>query len=63
MNVESPCVRVCQLDDEGMCVGCWRTIGEIARWTTLTAEERSAICASLAERQKIVNRFVLVAKH
>ncbi|HEX2448960.1 MAG TPA: DUF1289 domain-containing protein [Methyloceanibacter sp.] len=31
--METPCVNVCLLDDEtGLCVGCGRTIQEIAGW-------------------------------
>lgn len=32
-RIESPCVGVCRLDDDGvLCVGCFRTRDEIATW-------------------------------
>ncbi len=36
-SLETPCVNVCLLDEEtGHCVGCGRTIAEIAGWATLS---------------------------
>ncbi|MFZ9543579.1 MAG: DUF1289 domain-containing protein, partial [Hylemonella sp.] len=35
-NVPSPCLSVCIMDpNNGMCTGCWRTLDEIAAWSTL----------------------------
>ena len=33
--VLSPCIGVCQLDEDGLCRGCHRSGEEIAAWTTL----------------------------
>jgi uncharacterized protein len=50
--LESPCVKVCQLDHaKGICVGCMRTIDEIALWSRMTGEERRRIMADLPKRQ------------
>ncbi|MGI8527208.1 MAG: DUF1289 domain-containing protein [Pseudolabrys sp.] len=54
-NVEppmlSPCVKVCVLDaNAGRCLGCGRSIDEIARWTGMSAAERAAIMAELPAR-------------
>ena len=47
----SPCVNVCRIDaDTGWCVGCARTIEEIAAWSRLTAAEREPIWAALPSR-------------
>ena len=44
----SPCIGVCRLDPRTqICVGCGRTIAEIAAWPSLSAEERRAIVARL----------------
>jgi predicted Fe-S protein YdhL (DUF1289 family) len=49
----SPCIGVCRLDPaERFCLGCGRTIEEIARWPTASAEERRAILARLAGRRR-----------
>jgi len=41
-RVPSPCVGMCRLDDEGeRCVGCLRTLGEVAAWVRLAPAERA----------------------
>jgi len=43
---------VCVLDpDSGLCLGCGRTIDEIARWSAMTEAERTRIMADLARRK------------
>lgn len=36
----SPCVGVCRLDAAGLCIGCRRTLDEIARWGGMDDAER-----------------------
>lgn len=36
----TPCIGVCKLDAQGYCVGCRRTLDEIARWGTMSDAER-----------------------
>lgn len=36
----SPCVGVCSLDARGQCVGCLRTVSEIADWSSMTEGQR-----------------------
>ena len=49
--IETPCVKICTLDARsGLCLGCGRTIDEIARWTGFTAAERARIMAELPGR-------------
>lgn len=36
----SPCKRVCRLDEDGMCVGCFRNLDEIANWSIMDKEEK-----------------------
>jgi predicted Fe-S protein YdhL (DUF1289 family) len=49
--VETPCINVCLLDDEaGICVGCGRTLSEIAGWASLTDAERRRIMSALKLR-------------
>ncbi len=38
--VLSPCVGICALDDDGLCLGCHRTSAEIARWVQMDDDER-----------------------
>ena len=32
MSVESPCISVCELDENNVCSGCFRTLEEIGQW-------------------------------
>ena len=51
MMIESPCVKTCTLDARsGLCLGCGRTIDEIARWTAMSAAERARIIGELPTR-------------
>jgi predicted Fe-S protein YdhL (DUF1289 family) len=52
MNALSPCIRICQLDDRQICLGCFRSRAEIVRWMQMTAAERLAVVASLDERRR-----------
>ena len=54
-TIESPCILVCAIDTEtGFCLGCARTLDEIARWSSMSAEERMAVWALLADRHEII---------
>ncbi len=41
--VESPCVRNCCLDNDDICMGCFRSIDEITGWHAASNEEKKAI--------------------
>ncbi len=46
----SPCVSICTLDDNKVCLGCKRTLEEIRRWARLPAAEQHRIVADLPRR-------------
>lgn len=49
--ISSPCVKVCAVDGRsGQCVGCGRTLGEIAAWRGLDEARRREIMAELPAR-------------
>ena len=51
MTIESPCVKICTLDARsGLCLGCGRTIDEIARWSAMSAAERARVRDELPAR-------------
>jgi len=49
----SPCINVCSLDAQGLCIGCLRTGEEIGRWLSMSAAEQWRLLDELAERQKL----------
>jgi hypothetical protein len=51
--LETPCINVCLLDTAtGLCLGCGRTIEEIARWSAMSSSERRAVMAQLPARRE-----------
>ena len=56
-GMESPCVKICTYEPgAGLCLGCGRTLSEIAGWASFTDAERrrimDALPARLAELRK-----------
>jgi len=50
-DVPSPCICVCTMDPAtGLCLGCWRTLDEIARWSRMDDGEKRAVWRQLVER-------------
>ena len=48
----SPCVNICTLDDDYVCMGCLRTLEEITAWANLTGEQQWAVLAELEQRAR-----------
>ncbi|MEM1412403.1 MAG: DUF1289 domain-containing protein [Pseudomonadota bacterium] len=49
-TVESPCIRVCALNADGFCTGCFRSRDEITAWTRLSPEQQEEVVALCRER-------------
>lgn len=50
-EADSPCIKICVIHpEERLCVGCYRSIDEIAGWSRLTPAERATITADLPNR-------------
>jgi predicted Fe-S protein YdhL (DUF1289 family) len=54
--VPSPCIDVCRLDAQGLCVGCRRTIDEIAEWPRASEARRREILRELEVRRAAAGR-------
>jgi len=39
----SPCVDICTLDSDFVCIGCGRSIEEILKWQEYTVEQQAAV--------------------
>jgi predicted Fe-S protein YdhL (DUF1289 family) len=51
-SIATPCVKVCIVDGaRGQCLGCWRTLSEIAGWSELADADRARIIAELPLRE------------
>jgi predicted Fe-S protein YdhL (DUF1289 family) len=50
--IATPCIKICVIDGEsGLCLGCQRTLSEVANWGRLTDAERADIMAGLPQRR------------
>ncbi len=50
-SLASPCNRICVMHPaRQVCIGCGRTLDEIARWIDLSEVERARIMAELPSR-------------
>jgi predicted Fe-S protein YdhL (DUF1289 family) len=48
----SPCVKICELDAAQVCVGCGRSIGEIAEWGGAPEARKHQILERAAQRRR-----------
>jgi len=51
MKSETPCIAVCFIDPKTkLCLGCGRTLPEIARWHAMSSADRLAVMDTLPQR-------------
>jgi uncharacterized protein len=49
--ISTPCIKTCAVSGQtGLCIGCGRTLAEIAAWGAMSEHERRAIMAELPAR-------------
>jgi len=51
-SLASPCIRICCLDDENVCLGCFRTLDEIKDWTSTDNPGRALVLQNCAQRRE-----------
>jgi predicted Fe-S protein YdhL (DUF1289 family) len=49
--IQSPCVRNCCLNEDDICLGCYRSMDEICRWQAVDQETRKNILDLAAQRK------------
>jgi hypothetical protein len=53
VRVESPCIRKCTLDDDDICVGCFRSLDEICAWGGASNEQRREVLLQATARREV----------
>ena len=48
----SPCISVCVLDDNDVCMGCYRSASEITDWFMATDEQKREVLRRARERMQ-----------
>mgnify|MGYP000495327396 CR=1 FL=1 len=51
-DVPSPCIGVCQSNDKGQCLGCFRTRDERQTWINLTSYDKQKVIKRCQQRKK-----------
>jgi predicted Fe-S protein YdhL (DUF1289 family) len=51
LEVASPCVRNCCLNEGDVCMGCYRHIDEILAWKNYRNHEKELVITSCAQRR------------
>lgn len=51
-RVASPCVSICALDGDDICIGCFRSGGEISRWGLLAEDQQRDILQRAEARMR-----------
>ncbi len=51
-TVPSPCVAICTLDEDDVCIGCFRHADEIREWMILEAAEKLAVLERVRARRR-----------
>jgi predicted Fe-S protein YdhL (DUF1289 family) len=55
--VSTPCIKVCAVSGQtGLCIGCGRTLSEIANWGAMPESQRLTIMAELPSRLATAER-------
>ncbi|MCK5829740.1 MAG: DUF1289 domain-containing protein [Methylococcales bacterium] len=50
-ELESPCVRKCCLNENDICLGCFRSLTEITQWTSVNEGARKEFLKNSAKRR------------
>ncbi len=50
--IKSPCISLCALDIDDICMGCQRTGDEISRWGKMTNDERRDVLEQVERRAR-----------
>lgn len=56
LRVQSPCIKMCRLDDKGFCISCGRTLEQIINWRHYSQEQKLNIVNDLKINFKIDER-------
>lgn len=55
--ISSPCISICALNEEDVCIGCHRTVEEIREWVVMDNSERNEVLKRSVARARQVNPF------
>jgi len=57
-RVMSPCVMICCLGNDDICLGCYRSVQEITYWNNFNNEERIEVLKRCDDRARAAGSFI-----
>jgi len=60
-QVESPCVRNCCLNEQDVCVGCFRSLDEILAWSKVDEAQQLRILENTHKRRQQLKSLKLTS--
>jgi len=48
---ESPCINICELNNDDICSGCYRSLDEIALWSGYSDQDKHRILQNTEQRK------------
>ncbi len=51
-TIKSPCIHVCTLDEDKICMGCYRSVEEIRGWFRFSEEEKKKVLENSEKRRR-----------
>ena len=53
-RIRTPCNKVCVIDPKlEICIGCYRTLDEITRWSSMTTNERNVVMERIKKERLV----------
>ncbi len=49
-EIKSPCIDVC-ISRNGVCIGCYRTLEEMAGWKSYTEKQKAEVLEKIKQRR------------
>ncbi|MBZ0244144.1 MAG: DUF1289 domain-containing protein [Bacteroidales bacterium] len=51
-KIKSPCQLICTYDEDRICIGCYRSLEEVANWDGYTEEEKRKVLDNTMKRRE-----------
>ena len=53
--INSPCIGLCAVNDDNICIGCYRSLEEIGTWLQLDDKSKTQILTHCHDRKSALN--------
>jgi predicted Fe-S protein YdhL (DUF1289 family) len=58
--ITSPCISVCFLDENDVCLGCYRSAQEITDWSVFSNQQKKVVMDGVKKRHRAMNKHLLL---